>query len=188
MNKLPLIIKREYLAKVRNKSFVIMTFLSPILMVGMVVLIAYLTKINDNEKRVIGILNDSDYFSKEFVFTESTSYIDFQDISLQEAKDSTANMGFYGLLHIPYEAYFRKSLRTLFFIHKDAPNTLVLEKIEDVFQERLRQQRLQEIGVTASDFAVLTIVSKSTRLLLPVKRMSKELMKLKLLSVEPLVI
>ena len=66
MGKLSLIIKREYLAKVRNKSFVVMTFLSPVLMVGMVVLIVYLTKINDNEIRTIGVFNESNYFSTDF--------------------------------------------------------------------------------------------------------------------------
>ena len=94
MNKLPIIIRREYLAKVRNKSFVIMTFLSPILMVGMVVLIAYLTKINDNQKRIIAVFNESDYFSNDFNATESTSYVQFKDVSLQEAKDSTAQIGY----------------------------------------------------------------------------------------------
>ncbi|MFK7811437.1 MAG: ABC transporter permease, partial [Maribacter sp.] len=101
MNKLPLIIKREYLAKVRNKSFVIMTFLSPILMVGMVVLIAYLTKLNDNEKRIISVLNESNYFENDFLSDESTGYVNFENISLQAAKDSTSNLGYYGLLHIP---------------------------------------------------------------------------------------
>src|SRR6056297_2873486 len=91
MNKLLLIIKREYLAKVRNKSFVIMTFLSPFLMVGMIVLIAYLTKLNDNEKRVIAVLNESDFFSNEFITSESTSFVKFRDISLEQAKDSTMN-------------------------------------------------------------------------------------------------
>ena len=62
MNKLPLIIKREYIAKVRNKSFVVMTFLSPFLMVGMILLIAYLTQLNDNDNKVIGVLNESEYF------------------------------------------------------------------------------------------------------------------------------
>ena len=57
MHKLSLIIRREYLAKVRNKSFVIMTFLSPILMVVMIVLIAYLTKVNDNGQKVISVFN-----------------------------------------------------------------------------------------------------------------------------------
>lgn len=103
MGKLALIIKREYLAKVRNKSFVVMTFLSPILMVGMVVLIVYLTKINDNEIRTIGILNESNYFSTDFQGTESNSFVKFKGIGLEAAKDSIQKMGFYGLLYIPNE-------------------------------------------------------------------------------------
>ncbi|SHJ24880.1 ABC transporter permease [Pseudozobellia thermophila] len=155
MNKLGLIIKREYLAKVRNKSFVVMTFLSPILMVGMVVLIAYLTKINDNEQRVIGILNNSDYFSNEFVITENTSYIQFRDIPLEAAKDSAAQMGFYGLLYIPDEASLEKVCERAFLYTKEAPSTAVTEKIEAVFQQRLRQQRLLDLGLSASDFEAL---------------------------------
>ncbi|AYN68781.1 ABC transporter permease [Euzebyella marina] len=152
MNKLLLIIRREYLAKVRNKSFVIMTFLSPILMVGMVVLIAYLTQVNDNEHRVIGILNESDFFSNEFVNTESTSYLQFDDISLEHAKDSVSGLGFYGLLYIPDEINLEKVCSRSFLYTKEAPSTAIIDKIEGVFQERLRQQRLLELGVSASEF------------------------------------
>lgn len=155
MNKLPIIIKREYLAKVRNKSFVIMTFLSPILMVGMIVLIAYLTKINDNEKRIIGIFNESDYFSNDFNTTESTSYVHFKDVTLQVAKDSTAKMGYYGLLHIPHEDELEKVADHSYFYTKEAPSTSVLDKIEDVFQARLRERRLQNMGVSSKEFAMM---------------------------------
>lgn len=153
MNKLPLIIKREYLAKVRNKSFVIMTFLSPILMVGMVVLIAYLTKINDNEKRIIGVLNESNFFSNEFLSTETTSYVNFKDISLQAAKDSTLHMGYYGLLYIPTAANLEQVAENAFFYSKEAPSTTVLDRLENIFQNRLFQQRLQNLGVSAMEFA-----------------------------------
>ncbi|MBD0779101.1 ABC transporter permease [Maribacter sp. ANRC-HE7] len=153
MNKLPIIIKREYLAKVRNKSFVIMTFLSPILMVAMVVLIAYLTKINDNQKRIIGVFNESDYFSNDFNTTESTSYVLFKDVSLQAAKDSTAHMGYYGLLHIPYEDELEKVAAHSYFYTKETPSSSVLEQLEHVFQARLRERRLQDMGVSSSEFA-----------------------------------
>ena len=155
MNKLPIIIRREYLAKVRNKSFVIMTFLSPILMVGMVVLIAYLTKINDNQKRIIGVFNESDYFSNDFNTTESTSYVYFKNVSLQQAKDSTAQMGFYGLLHIPDETELEKVAEHAYFYTKEAPSTSVLDKLEDVFQDRLRERRLQDMGVSTKEFALM---------------------------------
>ncbi|MGB5668114.1 MAG: ABC transporter permease [Maribacter sp.] len=153
MNKLPLIIKREYLAKVRNKSFVIMTFLSPILMVAMVVLIAYLTKINDNEKRIIGVFNESSYFSNDFLSTESTSYVQFKNISLQAAMDSTSNIGYYGLLHIPYENSLEKVAQNAYFYTKEAPSTTVTDKLEDIFQDRLRERRLQDLGVSTAEFA-----------------------------------
>ena len=154
MNKLPIIIRREYLAKVRNKSFVIMTFLSPILMVGMVVLIAYLTKINDNQKRIIAVFNESDYFSNDFNATESTSYVQFKDVSLQEAKDSTAQIGYYGLLHIP-DGELEKVAEQAYFYTKEAPSTSVLDKLEDIFQDRLRERRLQDMGVSSKEFALM---------------------------------
>ena len=49
MRNLKLIILREYLARVRNKTFVIMTFLSPIIMVCMIVLVAYLSNLNSDD-------------------------------------------------------------------------------------------------------------------------------------------
>jgi len=152
MGKLSLIIKREYLAKVRNKSFVVMTFLSPILMVGMVVLIVYLTKINDNEIRTIGILNESNYFSTDFQGTEGTSFVKFKDIGLEAAKDSIQKMGFYGLLYIPNEQDLEQVASRSFFYSKDAPGSSLLDNLENVFEDRLRLQRLQELGVSVSDF------------------------------------
>ncbi|MCR1024716.1 ABC transporter permease [Cellulophaga baltica] len=152
MNKLLLIIKREYLAKVRNKSFVIMTFLSPILMVAMVVLIAFLTQLNDSEKQVITILNESDFFHNEFVINESTSYIDFKNMSLQQAIDSTVNLGYYGLLYIPDAATLQEITDKSFFYTKEAPSTSTLDKIEGIFKTRLQQNRLQELGVSKQDF------------------------------------
>ncbi len=155
MNKLPLIIKREYLAKVRNKSFVIMTFLSPFLMVAMVLLIAFLTQVNDNEKKVIAVLNQSDYFSNVFVPTESVSYVQFDAIGLEAAKDSTLGLGFAGLLYIPAEASLEAVAKNTFFFSKDDPDSSVVANIESIFQERIRQKKLHEMGVSVDDFAAL---------------------------------
>jgi ABC-2 type transport system permease protein len=153
MNKLPLIIKREYLAKVRNKSFVIMTFLSPILMVGMILLIAYLTQLNGNEKRVIAILNESDFFSNEFVTSEATSYVNFRDVSLVQAKDSTLNMGYYGLMYLPNEENLEQVAQRAFFYSKEAPSSTILDRLENIITGRLRQERLREIGLSSKEFA-----------------------------------
>ena len=54
MSILTLIIKREFIAKVRNKSFIVMTFLSPLLFVGLAAFVGYLStmKSDVNPRRI----------------------------------------------------------------------------------------------------------------------------------------
>ncbi len=153
IGKLGLIIRREYLAKVRNKSFIVMTILSPLLIVGMIVLIAYLTKLNDNEKRIIAVLNESSFLEREFVATSSTSYVHFRQLSLEEAKDSTISLGYYGLLHLPSAVDLEKVAQSAYFYSKDNPSTNVTQGLEDIFQKQLRQKRLEKLGVSPERFS-----------------------------------
>jgi ABC-2 type transport system permease protein len=124
-------------------------------MVGMVVLIAFLTKINDNEKRIIGVFNESIYFSNDFRATESISYVQFRDISLQAAKDSTISVGYYGLLHVPNEKSLEEVVQKTYFFTKEAPSASTIDHLEDIFKERLRARRLQDLGVSAKEFAAM---------------------------------
>lgn len=152
MNKLRLIVRREYLAKVRNRSFVVMTFLSPILMVGMVVLIAYLTQLNESEHRVITVLNESDYFSNSFSPSETLSYLQFDGLTIAEAKDSTDALGYYGLLHIPKADDLEKVAEGTVFYSTSSPISEVLDKVESIFQMRLREHRLQVLGLSGVQY------------------------------------
>ena len=153
MNKLLLIIQREYLAKVRNKSFVIMTFLSPILMVGMIVLIAYLTQLNDSEKRIVAILNQSEFYQSDFNTTSRISFIEFNQLDLAIAKDSTDHLGFSGLLFIPEGDNIKTVTEGAIFYSENAPNTMVLEHLENIFQDRMRNEKLNQLGVSDEQYA-----------------------------------
>ena len=124
MNKLGLIIKREYLAKVRNKSFVIMTFLSPILMVGMVVLIAYLTQINDSESRVIAVLKRAIILQRILTYSGSLSYVHFKGPDPRRAKDSTSESRLlWTAVHIPMGTTYPGSVaHSSFFYTREPPS------------------------------------------------------------------
>ncbi|TAI49441.1 ABC transporter permease [Flagellimonas allohymeniacidonis] len=152
MAKLRLIIRREYLAKVRNKSFIVMTILSPILIVGMIVLIAYLTKVNESESRIITVLNESTFFGDGFTSTDKISYVQFQNLSLEEAKDSTQALEYFALLHIPKGEHIEEVARSSFLYAKDNPNTSVTERLERVFEKQLRLDRLAQLGVSDEQF------------------------------------
>ena len=122
-------------------------------MVGMILLIAYLTQLNDNEKRVIAVLNDSGYFSNEFIASEATSYVNFKDLTLAEAKDSTLSLGYYGLVYLPSEPNLEQVAQRAFFYSKEAPSSTVLDKLENTITSRLRQERLRELGLSPKEYA-----------------------------------
>ena len=76
MNKLFLIIKREFVAKVRNKSFIVMTFLSPMLFVGIAVLVGYLSSMNKDKATEIAIHDEAGYIKSTFKSNKDYQYTD----------------------------------------------------------------------------------------------------------------
>jgi ABC-2 type transport system permease protein len=66
MNKILLIIRREYLTRVMKRSFIVMTFLGPVMMAALMIVPAYLASLSDiNEKR-IAILDETGWFMGKF--------------------------------------------------------------------------------------------------------------------------
>ncbi|MBE0655659.1 MAG: ABC transporter permease, partial [Bacteroidales bacterium] len=57
MNKIFLIIQREYLTRVRKKSFLIMSILGPLLFAAFLIVPSWLATMEDKEIRNIGIVD-----------------------------------------------------------------------------------------------------------------------------------
>ena len=100
MSVLTLIIKREFIAKVRNKSFIVMTFLSPFLFVGFSVLVGFLATMNKDSITQIAIHDEAGLLKKEFKNDKFTNYTDLSAMPFKTAKD-TARKSYEGLLYIP---------------------------------------------------------------------------------------
>lgn len=157
MHKLKLIIKREYLAKVRNKSFIVMTVLSPILIVGMISLIVFLTQLNRDEKKIIAVLNQSHYFSDDFSTDASMSFIPYKNLTLQQAKDSAQNTGYYGLLYIPAGEDIAGITPHIQLFTRSAPSLGILNRLEEKVAYRIREERLVSYGVAPTNIDSLTV-------------------------------
>ncbi|MGL1888157.1 MAG: ABC transporter permease [Reichenbachiella sp.] len=99
MNKIFLIIKREYLSRVRKKSFLIMTVLGPILMSAMFIIPVWMAT-REGDEKVIHVLDESGFFLEEFESNETTTYV-YVAGSLETAKKILNQGSIFGLLHIP---------------------------------------------------------------------------------------
>jgi len=145
MRNLKLIIQREYLARVRNKTFIIMTFLSPLILVGMFALIAYLSMLNSSEQRIIGLYDETDMFASEFVDQEQVQYLDLSGKSFAEAKQMVNEQDYYGLIYIPEN--INRDMEGVQFFGKEAPGLGTIQAIEKTIADRLTREELIERGI-----------------------------------------
>lgn len=146
MNHLPLIIKREYLTKVRNKSFIIMTFLSPIIMIALFSLIGYLTSVNNETVRTIYVLDETGLLSESFKSTEQLIYNKVSEVDLETAKTLANQENAYGLLHIPNQS-IETITSVIKFYSEESPSLSIISSLESTLETKLSELKLQNNGV-----------------------------------------
>ncbi|MBU2940238.1 ABC transporter permease [Lacinutrix sp. C3R15] len=147
MNHLPLIIKREYLTKVKNKSFIIMTILSPIIFIALIAVVAYLSQLNNNKTRTISVLDASGLVTDIFQNTEHTTYNILNNVSLEEAKTIVEEAETYGLLYIPKQDSIAAMVKHIKFYSKESPSLSVMTGLESKLENKLRDVKLQQQGI-----------------------------------------
>ena len=145
MSILTLIIKREYIARVRNKSFLIMTFLSPLILVGMILLISYLTQLNSEDKRTIVLVDDSGKFETVFFNTDQTTYLNLSDQGLEAAKEVAKGEGYYGLIHINNNPVVIDEAVT--FYGNETPSFSFIGDIEKRIEKKMTDENLIAQGI-----------------------------------------
>ncbi|MEH6536523.1 MAG: ABC transporter permease [Psychroserpens sp.] len=147
MNHLPLIIKREYLTKVKNKSFIIMTFVSPLIMVALIAVVAYLSQLNNDKERSISVLDETGVLSDVFVNTEHTTYTILSGTSLETAKELIKAKEDFGLLYIEKSSDAANILESVRFYSDESPSLTIMTSLEEKIGKKLSDTKLRNSGV-----------------------------------------
>ncbi|PNQ73351.1 ABC transporter permease [Hanstruepera neustonica] len=147
MNHLPLIIKREYLTKVKNKSFLIMTILSPVIMIALIAVVAYLSQLNNNSKRHISILDESGKISSIFEDSDNITYTVLENVSLNDAMDIVKEQENYGLLYVEKQLDISDIAKHIKFYSEESPSITLISDLEGKLEKRLTDLKLEAVGV-----------------------------------------
>lgn len=146
MSVLSLIIKREFIAKVRNKSFIVMTFLSPLIFVAIAVLIGFLGSMKA-DTRTIAVHDGTGLFFGDFKDNEEYHFRDFSGTDLKMLTDSIAPEKYDGILAIPKLSDNAKLQQDIRYISNEDPGIIFIEKMEDVIAKRLTKDNYQKAGL-----------------------------------------
>ncbi|KQC02257.1 ABC transporter permease [Pedobacter sp. Hv1] len=149
MNKILLIIRREYLSRVKKKSFIIMTFLTPLLIAGIYGLIGYFTYkgISDTHDK-IAVVSTNTTLKEKLASDKNTEYI-YVNQSLSEMKSSIKKSDYDYVLYLP-EFTLKEPKGIELFGVKQAGLSLNNRIARDI-EELIRTQKLKESGIAQSD-------------------------------------
>ncbi len=166
MSILTLIIKREFIAKVRNKSFIVMTFLSPLLFVGIAAFVAYLGSIKADVKQ-IAIHDETGIFAGEFKNSEEYHYLDLSKVDIKILKDSIVKESYEGLIFIPKTDSLKTLESKIQYISNDSPSLGFLGATEDVIAKKItklnfEKAKLDTLAIKNAEADVNISVAKSS--------------------------
>ena len=159
MSVLSLIIKREFIAKVRNKSFIVMTFLGPLLIVGMTFLIAYLSSVNKGDIKTIAVHDRANVFVNDLKDSEDIKYVNLSSLSYDKAKDSSSN-AFEGLIYVPEVQNVEELATKTTYISDESPKMDFLMNLQRIIDAKLNRENLNKLGFDADKIEKAKIKSE----------------------------
>lgn len=142
MNNTFLILKQEYLKRVKKKSFIILTILMPFLIAGVYGLVIYFTIKDDTEKRTIAVYDETSLFMGEFSDEGATTYHFIPKEEYEHLKTNLKGSGYYGILYIPGNIYSTNKAQLI--SEKQLPIELA-EKIERKLSRFIENDKRQKV-------------------------------------------
>ena len=142
MNNTFLILKQEYLKRVKKKSFIILTILTPFLVAGVYGLVIYFSIKDDTEERTIAVYDESTLFLGEFSNKGTTKYHFVPKEEYAQLKSKLKGSGYYGLLYIPADIYSNNRAQML--SEKQLPFELT-EQIERKLSRFIENDKRQKV-------------------------------------------
>lgn len=148
MNKTLLILKQEYLKRVKKKSFIILTLLVPFLFIGMLALVIFLSVNNDNEERTIAVFDESGLFLGELSQEGNTKFKFIPEEEYRFLKGNLKESNYYALLYIPPNIYTTNTAQLM--SENQVPielNERIAWKLSNFIENDKRQKIIEETGI-----------------------------------------
>ncbi len=152
MNNTFLILKQEYLKRVKKKSFILLTILTPFLLAGVYGAVIYFSIKDDTEERSIAVYDESTLFLGQFDDSGTTKYTFIQKEEYNDLKANLKGSDYYGLLYIPADVYTNN--RAQLISEKQLPIELaeqIERKLSRFIENDKRQKIIDESGIPDLD-------------------------------------
>ncbi len=145
MNKIGLIIKREYLTRVRKRSFIIMTILGPILMAAIYIIPIMLALNSSTDHLRVAVVDESRWFESSFTSNENHTFVPMPGQPIDSVKEMVKSGVFDMALYVSPTQLNIPSNAVVYSI-RQVPME-VETYISSVMEKEIKNQKLMAKGV-----------------------------------------
>lgn len=157
MNKIWLVTQREFLTRIKKRSFIIMSILGPIIIAGFFALMFFMATTQDTDVKKIAVIDSTGMFIKRI---PDTKYLNFQylNIKVETLKKTLKATDYYGILYIsPIIAYSPGGVQ---FYSYQQPSLNVTQYISSAIEKELRDQKLMAYKIQNIDAILKSVETR----------------------------
>ena len=155
MSKISLIIQREYITRVRKRSFIIMSVLGPVIFAAMMIVPAWLSQVKEQDVKKIAVVDSSKLFRNVIPETELLKFDYMENTSLETLKKTYAQSGYYGILYISQVVTYDPNSVILY--SDKQPNLATKMHISNALENYIKSLKLSTYDIKDLDMILKSI-------------------------------
>lgn len=157
MRKMWLIIVREFMERVRKKSFVVATFVTPLLMVVMMVAPSLIMLYGSSDQKQVVVVDRSGMVANRLVSTPEVMFIDQSNLSKREACEIYGeDSGVMGVLYVGREIEHRDSVQ---LITNESSSIMIDEAISRQISDIVEREKLRAYDIENLDQILASVAT-----------------------------
>ncbi len=145
-NKILLVLKREYLTRVRTKSFILSTLLTPLAFVAFIAIVVLVSLPDSDISKKVGIVDETDVLYERLFDRDSEQYVDVSDVPIDTLRSQVLEGDLDGYIILTEAFYNLEERPTLVY---SGGGIAFQEFVERDIRAAFREAKLEEVNVSA---------------------------------------
>lgn len=154
MNKLGLIIRREYLTRVTKRSFILATLITPLAFAIFFAVVALIFSYESDDTRKIAVIDEANILNK-VIKDEKNLYFKFVNEDLESFKANFDKEKYDGILQIPPIEDIMKQKYTIYYYADDQPTLDIEVLIRQRISNAVREYKIKELNIERAQLDAL---------------------------------
>ncbi|MDR1517227.1 MAG: ABC transporter permease [Dysgonamonadaceae bacterium] len=157
MTPLQLIIEREYVSRVKKKSFILLTLFMPFLFVGIALVPALLSMVKDTGEKTIAVIDKTGVYALEFQSSQGFRFVSLNADSLPASQWAKLDGDYFAILAINGD--LSQDPNAVSLLSRKQPPFELQAKIDSVLSKKVKDQKLEQLFHSGiADSAAITQV------------------------------